>query len=105
MFCFVVITRLSLLSSNIQAEQETLLRSYLTKRLERLHPLEGSGSITSIPAGQVYEKSAMVYFYLMSEEYASDDCPENKRFLSTLSLLLEVKQLHYLMSFLFTPDS
>ena len=59
--------RLSLLSSNIQAERETCLRSFLTKRLERIQPLEGSGNIVSIPAGKVYDINAMVYFYLMTE--------------------------------------
>ncbi len=49
-------------------EQETSLRSYLHDRLERIHPLEGSGNISSIPAGKVYDKNAMVYFYLMNEQ-------------------------------------
>ena len=75
-FC-IAFHRLSLLSSNIQAEKETCLRSFLTKRLERMQPLEGSGSIVSIPAGKVYEINAMVYFYLMTEGGLNSPSSEN----------------------------
>ena len=60
-----------MLSSNIKVERETSLRAFLTKRLDRLQTLDGSGVIVSIPAGEVYDNNSMVYFYVMPEE--SDD--------------------------------
>ncbi|XP_065065987.1 protein Njmu-R1-like isoform X2 [Rhopilema esculentum] len=76
------VCRLSLLSSNIQADLETSLRYFLTKRLEKMHPLEGSGNIIAIPAGKVYDQNAMVYFYSMDEESSeslSDNSTEGQR--------------------------
>ena len=67
--------RFSLLSSNINVERETLLRAFITKRLEQVQQLDGNGIILSIPAGEVYDQNAMVYFYFMPEEYES--CKEN----------------------------
>ena len=76
-------SRLSLLSSNIQADLETSLRNFLTKRLEKMQPLEGSGNIISIPAGKVYDQNAMVYFYSMDEESSeslSDNSTDRQRY-------------------------
>ena len=51
----------------MQADQETSLRSFLTKRFAQHQPLTSSGNIISIPAGKVYDQNAMVYFHFMTE--------------------------------------
>eukprot|EP00794_Sanderia_malayensis_P008888 gene8888-9838_t len=72
--------RLSLLSSNIQAEPEACLRSFLTKRLGKIQPSEGNSSISAIPAGKMYDKNAMVYYYLMSEDVSNSEEDNATRF-------------------------